>query len=103
VDASFEPRSEGYSAAREFGALRDGRAHTAWIVPPRGAPYWLVGWNPGPVVGWWPLNGVAHWDWEREPPQILVWRGERFAPIAALTATHAATPCSVCRRPASST
>lgn len=37
----------------------------------------------GPTKGWWPVAGEVHWDWEREPPQILVWRGERLAPIRA--------------------
>jgi hypothetical protein len=36
-----------------------------------------------PPVGWWPVYYEAHWDWEHEPPQILAWRGERFAPIRA--------------------
>jgi hypothetical protein len=36
-----------------------------------------------PPVGWWPVSYEAHWDWEHEPPQILVWRGDRFAPIRA--------------------
>lgn len=36
---------------------------------------------PGPPpVGWWPQHDGS-WDWEHEPPQVLVWRGTRFVPL----------------------
>jgi hypothetical protein len=28
----------------------------------------------------WPQEGGS-WDWEHEPPQVLVWRGTRFVPL----------------------
>jgi hypothetical protein len=48
-----------------------------WQVSPDACP------SSRPPKGWWPVADEVYWDWENEPPQILVWRGERFAPISA--------------------
>src|SRR5262249_25380619 len=34
--------------------------------------------SPGPPPqGWWPVT-EGSWDWEHQPPQILVWRGGKL-------------------------
>jgi len=38
---------------------------------------------PGPPpAGWLPSDATGSWDWEHQPPQVLVWRGTRFVPLA---------------------
>jgi hypothetical protein len=35
----------------------------------------------GPPVGWWIGRGPESWDWARDRPEIVVWRGDRFAAL----------------------
>lgn len=49
---------------------------------------------PGPPpAGWLPTDPAGSWDWEHQAPQVLVWRGARFAPLpdAAVAAIAAET------------
>jgi hypothetical protein len=57
--------------------------------------------RPGPPpAGWLPMDPDGSWDWEHQPPQVLVWRGARFVPladaaVAAITAETAAERAAV--------
>lgn len=56
---------------------------------------------PGsPPAGWLPTDPAGSWDWEHQSPQVLVWRGARFTPladaaVAAITAETAAERAAV--------
>jgi hypothetical protein len=46
------------------------------------------------------MDPAGSWDWEHQPPQVLVWRGARFVPladaaVAAITAETTAERAAV--------
>jgi hypothetical protein len=72
-------------------------------APPRGhcKPTTPDDCRPGPPPGGWlPMDPAGSWDWEHQPPQVLVWRGARFVPladaaVAAITAETTAERAAV--------
>jgi len=67
MEASMAPRDASkYNPDLAYGELRDGRAHTPWVVPPRGAPHWMIFWSPGPTYD---FDGDGH------PEPSTLWHG----------------------------